>query len=346
MPAIRWRWNCPSAAWCWAKQGRIAEIALRERLDAHRVVEDFMIAANVAAAKALESKAAPVVYRIHEPPSREKLMALKDYLSTFDMKLALGQVITPGLFNRMLKDVADEAEKALIMEAVLRSQTQAYYGPQNAGHFGLALGSYAHFTSPIRRYADLLVHRALVDAFGLEQPAPKGNLKPGFRPVGPRPRRSWQSQRCDQRRRAPRDGGRARDHRPLCCRLAVSARGRGVRDAGSPACRNSASSPPSSGLAATGWCRSRRWATNDFVYDEKAQVLVGKDSGTRYAVGDRLRLRLAEANALTGALKFELEEGGGRIEPRGRPQDGKRKGGHLVGRRGRPANIRHQGRRK
>ncbi|MEJ2409153.1 MAG: RNB domain-containing ribonuclease, partial [Novosphingobium sp.] len=157
-------------------QGRIAEIAIRERLDAHRVVEDFMIAANVAAAKALEAKVAPVVYRVHETPSREKLVALKDYLATFGKKLALGQVITPGLFNRMLKDIADESEKALIMEAVLRSQTQAYYGPRNEGHFGLALGSYAHFTSPIRRYADLLVHRALVDAYHLEQPKPQGDI--------------------------------------------------------------------------------------------------------------------------------------------------------------------------
>ncbi|MES2301740.1 MAG: RNB domain-containing ribonuclease, partial [Pseudomonadota bacterium] len=104
-------------------QGKIAEIALRERLDAHRVVEDFMIAANVAAAKALEAKVAPVVYRIHEPPSREKLIALKDYLATFDRKLALGQVVTPSLFNRMMKDVTDDTEKALVMEAVLRSQT-------------------------------------------------------------------------------------------------------------------------------------------------------------------------------------------------------------------------------
>src|SRR5690606_10117759 len=159
-------------------KGRIAEIAVRERLDAHRVVEDFMIAANVAAAKALESKASPVVYRVHEPPTREKLLTLKDYFDSIGRKLALGQVITPGLFNRMLKDVADPAEKALVMEAVLRSQTQAYYGPRNAGHFGLALGSYAHFTSPIRRYADLLVHRALVDAFGFEQPKPSGGDLP------------------------------------------------------------------------------------------------------------------------------------------------------------------------
>src|SRR5690606_10067368 len=136
------------------EQGRIAEIAVRERLDAHRVVEDFMIAANVAAAKALESKASPVVYRVHETPSREKLIALKEYFASIGRNLALGQVITPGLFNRMIKDITDAGERALVMEAVLRSQTQAYYGPQNLGHFGLSLGSYAHFTSPIRRYAD------------------------------------------------------------------------------------------------------------------------------------------------------------------------------------------------
>src|SRR5690606_25798950 len=104
------------------EKGRIFEIAVRERLDAHRVVEDFMIAANVAAAKALESKASPVVYRVHEPPTREKLIALRDYFDSIGKKLALGQVITPSLFNRMIKDIADEGEKALVMEAVLRSQ--------------------------------------------------------------------------------------------------------------------------------------------------------------------------------------------------------------------------------
>src|SRR5690606_24208559 len=160
------------------EKGRIFKIAVRERIDAHRVVEDFMIAANVAAAKALESKASPVVYRVHEPPTREKLIALRDYFDSIGKKLALGQVITPSLFNRMIKDIADEGEKALVMEAVLRSQTQAYYGPKNAGHFGLSLGSYAHFTSPIRRYADLLVHRALVVASHLAHPKPQAQLPP------------------------------------------------------------------------------------------------------------------------------------------------------------------------
>jgi ribonuclease R len=332
------------------EQGRITEIALRESLDAHRVVEDFMISANVAAAKALESKASPVVYRIHEPPSREKLMTLKDYLSTFDMKLALGQVITPGLFNRMLKDVSDDIEKALIMEAVLRSQTQAYYGPRNAGHFGLALGSYAHFTSPIRRYADLLVHRALVDAFGLEQPAPKGDLKPTSG-LSDRDRDDLGkvSEAISMAERRAMAAERDTIDRYVAAWLSVrvgevfECRITGVLKFGFFA--------TIIGLGGDGLVPVSTLGDERFHYDEKAQVLSGEQSGTSYAVGDRLRLRLAEANALTGALKFELEEGGGRIEPRGRPGTGKpaplkRKGGHLVGRRGRPANVRHQGRRK
>ena len=130
------------------------------------------VAANVAAAKALEAKKAPVMYRIHEPPAREKLVALREYLKTFGVEFALGQVIKPATFNRILERVGESDFREQVMQQVLRTQTQAYYGPDNAGHFGLALGSYAHFTSPIRRYADLLVHRALVDAFKLEQPKP------------------------------------------------------------------------------------------------------------------------------------------------------------------------------
>ncbi len=327
------------------EQGRIAEVALREPLDAHRVVEDFMIAANVAAAKALESKVAPVVYRIHEPPSREKLVALKEYLSTFDMKLALGQVITPGLFNRLLKDVADEGEKALIMEAVLRSQTQAYYGPRNAGHFGLALGSYAHFTSPIRRYSDLLVHRALVDAFHLEQPAPKG--LPAMSGLSGRDREDLGkvSEAISAAERRAMAAERETIDRYMAAWLAArvgevfETRITGVQKFGFFA--------TILGLGGDGLVPVSTLGAERFGYDERAQVLEGEESGTRYAVGDRLRLRLAEANPLTGALKFEPEEGGGiGIEPRGRPLPLKRKGQHLAGKRGRPGNIRHQGRKR
>jgi exoribonuclease R len=145
------------------EKGRIMSVAPRERLDAHRLVEDYMIAANVAAAKALERKKAPVMYRVHEAPGREKLVALKDYLATFDLEFALGQVIRPATFNRIIERIGEEhPARPEIMEQVLRTQMQARYSPEPFGHFGLALPSYAHFTSPIRRYADLLVHRALV----------------------------------------------------------------------------------------------------------------------------------------------------------------------------------------
>jgi ribonuclease R len=328
------------------EQGRIAEIALRERLDAHRVVEDFMIAANVAAAKALEAKVAPVVYRIHEPPSREKLVALKDYMATFGKKLAMGQVITPGLFNRMLKDVTDDAERALVMEAVLRSQTQAYYGPRNAGHFGLALASYAHFTSPIRRYADLLVHRALVDAYALEQPAPKSDL-PKTSGLSDRDRDDL-SRVTDAISKAERRAMEAeRDTIDRYVAAWLSARVGEVFETRITGVQKFGFFATIIGLGGDGLVPVSTLGSERFDYDEKSQTLSGEESGTTYAMGNRLRLRLAEANPLTGALKFELEEGGSAaIEPRGRPLPLKKRGPHLAGKRGRPNNIRHQGRRK
>ncbi|MBN8502050.1 MAG: VacB/RNase II family 3'-5' exoribonuclease, partial [Sphingomonadales bacterium] len=327
------------------EQGKIREIALRERLDAHRVVEDFMIAANVAAAKTLEAKGAPVVYRIHEPPSREKLVALKDYLATFDRKLALGQVITPGLFNRMLKDVTDDAERALVMEAVLRSQTQAYYGPRNAGHFGLSLGSYAHFTSPIRRYADLLVHRALVDAYGLEQPAPASDL-PATSGLSDRDRAdlSRVSEAISDAERRAMAAERETIDRYVAAWL--SARVGEVFECRITGVQRFGLFATIVGLGGDGLVPVSVLGDERFFHDEKAQILEGERSGTRYGLGMVLRLKLAEANPLTGALKFEPEHSEGRIEPRGRPLPLKKKGKHLAGPRGRPGNIRHQGKRR
>ncbi|AUX70955.1 ribonuclease R [Porphyrobacter sp. HT-58-2] len=332
-------------------EGRIAEIAIRERLDAHRVVEDFMIAANVAAAKALEAKTAPVVYRIHEPPSREKLIALRDYLATMGKKLALGQVVTPGLFNRMLKDISDEAEKALVMEAVLRSQTQAYYGPANAGHFGLSLGSYAHFTSPIRRYSDLLVHRALVDAYKLEQPAPPGSIPPTSG-LSDRDRASLQqvSDAISQTERRAMEAERDTIDRYVAAWL--SGRVGEVFDTRITGVQAFGFFATIVGLGGDGLVPISTLGGEYFRHDEAAQALVGSDSGTTYASGDRLKLKLAEANPLTGALKFVLPDADARaIEPRGnRPDDRqrgpKKAGKFMVGKRGRPGNIRHQGRRK
>jgi ribonuclease R len=334
--------------------GRIAAIAIRKRLDAHRVVEDFMIAANIAAAKALEAKTAPVVYRIHEPPSREKLIALRDYLATMGKKLALGQVVTPGLFNCMLKDITDETEKALVMQAVLRSQTQAYYGPANAGHFGLSLGSYAHFTSPIRRYSDLLVHRALVDAYKLEQPAPPGSI-PATSGLSDRDRASLQqvSDTISQAERRAMEAERDTIDRYVAAWL--SGRVGEVFDTRITGVQAFGFFATIVGLGGDGLVPISTLGGEYFRHDEAAQALVGSDSGTTYTSGDRLKLKLAEANPLTGALKFVLPDADtGRIEARGyRPAErGRGPGGpktagkFMVGKRGRPGNIRHQGRKK
>ena len=327
------------------EHGRIQEIAVRERLDAHRVVEDFMIAANVAAAKALESKAHPVVYRIHEPPTREKLLTLKDYFKSIGKNLALGQVITPGLFNRMIKDIADDAEKALVMEAVLRSQTQAYYGPRNAGHFGLALGSYAHFTSPIRRYADLLVHRALIDAFHLEQPKPQADLPPATGLSDhDRADLSKVTEAISQTERRAMEAERDTIDRYVAAWL--SARVGEVFDTRITGVQKFGFFATIVGLGGDGLVPVSTLGQDYFRYEEGAQTLVGEQTGERYSVGDMLKLRLAEANPLTGALKFEPPEGGGqRVEKRGeRPPLKKGRSKHMQGKRGRPGNIRHQGR--
>ena len=337
-------------------EGVIEEIAVRERLDAHRVVEDFMIAANVAAAKALEEKAAPVVYRVHETPSREKLMAFKEYLASQGKSFAMGQVITPGLFNRMLKDIVDPAEKALIMEAVLRSQTQAYYGPSNSGHFGLALGSYAHFPSPIRRYADLLVHRALVDAYKLEQPKPKGDI-PEASGLSDRDKTALNqiTDAISQTERRAMEAERDTIDRYVAAWLSgrvgetFETRITGVQGFGFFATIEN--------LGGDGLVPVSTLGREYFRYDEGARELVGENSGTTYAVGDRLKLKLAEANALTGALKFEIPDSDGSpVEKRGdrmqhkkkplRKGQGAPRQKHGQGQRGRPKNIRHQGRKK
>jgi ribonuclease R len=326
------------------EQGRVTGVALREHLDAHQVVEDFMIAANVAAAKALEEQKSALIYRVHEAPSREKLVALKDYLKTFDIEFALGQVVRPATFNAILAKVTDDEIRPQIMESVLRSQTQAIYTPQNAGHFGLALGSYAHFTSPIRRYADLIVHRALVSAYGLEMPAPKNK---DIKPTTGLSARDFERldvtaetiSRCERR---AMEAERETVDRYVAAYLSayvgeiVDARITGVQNFGFFA---TVESIGGDGLVPVSTLGAER-----FAYDEARQALIGEETGDEYRPGMRLKLRLAEANPISGALRFELPEGGSHAPQR---REGPRhKGKFLAGKRGRPGNIRHQGRKR
>jgi len=312
------------------EKGRIMSIAARDRLDAHRLVEDFMIAANVAAARALEAKKAPVMYRVHEPPSREKLVALKDYLATSGIEFALGQVIRPGTFNAIIKRLGEDGQgREEIMEQLLRTQMQARYGPERLGHFGLALATYAHFTSPIRRYADLLVHRALVKAYGLGE----GGLPPGdeerFEQIG---------EQISMLERRAMEAERETVDRYVAAYLSdqvgqlVECRITGVQPFGFFATVED--------LGGDGLIFAKDLGQEYFRYDESSRALVGDESGETYRVGQRLTLRLADANPVSGSLRFELPEGsyGGPATPPRRDR--------TRGRRGRPANIRHDNRKR
>ena len=313
--------------------GRIMSVAPRERLDAHRLIEDYMIAANVAAAKALEAKKAPVMYRDHEPPSREKLVALKDYLETLDVPFALGQVVKPATFNRILDKVGEADFRPQVMEQVLRTQTQAYYGPANTGHFGLSLGSYAHFTSPIRRYADLLVHRSLVRAYKLGEGGLTDGEAEGMERIG---------QSISGYERRAMEAERDTIDRYVAAFLAervgevVDARITGVTNFGFFATVE--------GVGGDGLLPVREIGAEYYRFDEAARTLTGEHSGDRYALGQRLQLRLAEANPVSGALRFEPPDGKGAGEASGpKRRDGPPR---ALKRRGRPGNIRHQGRRR
>jgi ribonuclease R len=301
--------------------GRITGIEVRQHLDAHRLIEDFMIAANVAAAKALEAKKAPCMYRDHEPPGREKLVALKDYLETFGQNFALGQVIQPATFNRLLARVKGEDHAEQVMEQVLRTQTQAYYSPDNKGHFGLSLGSYAHFTSPIRRYADLVVHRALVTAYKLGD----GGLGDGGATAMGRT-----AEHVSMTERRAMEAERDTTDRYVAAYLStrigetLPTRITGVLKFGFFA--------QVVGLGGDGLVPVSTLGDERFVYDEATKVLEGIETGTRYVAGQRLDLRLAEANPITGALRFELPLGEGQTAPsrRDRVFKGRRQGQSRV----------------
>lgn len=310
--------------------GKIAEIRVRERLDAHRVIEDYMIAANVAAAKELESHHASGVvgvYRIHEPPTQEKLVSLKDYLESLEVNLALGQVVRPAVFNQMLERTKEEPFAEQIAEQILRTQTQAYYGIQSVGHFGLALQSYAHFTSPIRRYADLMVHRALVRALGLgeggltdEQVA---KLADTAEHISMTERRAMEAERDTVDRYIAAY---------LAERLGQVFPGRvtGVAKFGLFVTIED--------LGGDGLIPISTLGEERFTFDEACRRLEGDWTGLSFSLGQRLPIRLVEANPVTGGMRFELagppegaEEAGARPAP-ARARKMKRNGGRNGGR--------------
>jgi ribonuclease R len=275
--------------------GRVAKIHVPVRLAAHRLIEELMIQANVAAAETLEQKRTPLLYRIHDEPSREKLEGLRTFLATLDLALAKGQVLRPEQFNRILADTRGLDIADLVSEVVLRSQSQAAYAPANLGHFGLNLQRYAHFTSPIRRYADLVVHRALIRALGLGagglEDAEIDRLEEVATEISQAERRAMAAEReTADRLIAAHLAGRIGESFP--------ARVSGVTKSGLFIRLDE--------TAADGFIAISTLGSEYFHFDEAARALVGERSGQGFRLGDRVEARLVEAVPSAGALRFEM----------------------------------------
>ena len=301
--------------------GRVLRIEPRARLDSHKLIEELMILANVAAAETLERLRQPCMYRVHDAPDPAKLAALREFLRGIGipgLALAKGQVIRPHHFNAVLRAAAGTPYAPLIHQLVLRSQAQAVYSPQNLGHFGLALRRYAHFTSPIRRYSDVLVHRALIAGLRLGEG--------GLPPIEPDRFAELGAHISDTERRAAaaeRDAIGRYAALYLADRVGGEFEGRvnGVTRAGLFVTLTE--------TGADGLIPMRGLGGDFYVHDEARHRLVGRRWGRTFTLGDPLQIRLAEANAVTGSLLFALvdEDEASDLRP------GKPGGGHAPFRR-------------
>lgn len=298
--------------------GRVKSVAFRDRLDAHRLIEEFMVLANVAAAEELTRLRRPLLFRVHEEPSPEKLNALRDVAEASGFALAKGQVLQTSQLNRLLAQAQGTDFDELINVSTLRSMTQAYYNAENLGHFGLALKNYAHFTSPIRRYSDLIVHRALISGhqWGKDGLSAQDieTLEDTAQHISDTERRSMAAERDTTDRYLAAY---------LADRVGSEFTGRisGVQRFGAFVKLDE--------TGADGLLPIREIGREYFHYDRDAQTLVGSDSGMVIGIGQRVTVRLAEAVPTTGGLTLELVEVEGRSIAKG-PQ----------GRRGKPPRRR------
>ncbi len=275
--------------------GTVDRVQVPERLDAHKLIEEMMIQANVAAAETLEKKRQALIYRIHDTPSLAKQETLREFLATLGIPMAKGGQVRANSFNGILAKAEGTAHQVMVNEMVLRSQSQAIYSPENIGHFGLNLMKYAHFTSPIRRYADLIVHRALVGSLGLGEggitPAEEAQLDDIAAEISTFERRAMAAERDTINRLIAHH---------LSGRIGEEFVGRvsGVTKAGLFV------SLPTYG--ADGFIPISTLGNDYFIYDEAHQALSGEKTGLGYQIGDTVDVRLKQAIPLAGALQFEM----------------------------------------
>lgn len=275
--------------------GTVDHVFVPERLDAHKLIEEFMIQANVAAAETLEKKKSPLLYRVHDASTPEKLESLKDFLSTLNMKLPSSGGLRPSVFNGILAKVKDSPQANLVNEVVLRSQAQAEYAPQNIGHFGLNLRRYAHFTSPIRRYADLIVHRGLISVLGLGKDGLPEGIESKLEAIG--------AEISAAERRAmlaERDTIDRLIALWMSDQIGATFQGRiaGVVKSGMFIRLQD--------TGADGFVPASTIGLDYYRYDEGSHALIGDKTGETYQLGDQVEVKLVEAAPFAGALTFEL----------------------------------------
>ncbi|AZQ69086.1 ribonuclease R [Silicimonas algicola] len=296
------------------EDGTVRSVAFKDRLDAHRLIEEFMILANVAAAETLIAKRTPLLFRVHEEPDPDKMEALREVAQGAGLTLAKGQVLKTAHLNRLLAQAEGHDDDAIINMAVLRAMTQAYYSPENFGHFGLALKAYAHFTSPIRRYADLVVHRALIRAHGwggdgltedeIERLANTGEQ------ISMTERRSMEAERDTTDRYLAAY---------LSDRVGSEFKGRisGIQRFGAFVRLDE--------TGADGLIPIREIGREYFHFDRDSQTLMGSETGMTLTIGQRVTVRLSEAVPVTGGILLELLEVEGGALPAA-PRKGRGKG--------------------
>jgi ribonuclease R len=291
--------------------GTVDRVITPPRLEAHRLIEEFMILANVAAAETLERACVPFIYRVHDEPGLEKVQALREFLGSLDIPFPKAGALRPAQFNRILARVKGSEYEKLVNEVVLRTQAQAEYAAENYGHFGLALRRYAHFTSPIRRYADLIVHRALIRALkvgegALPEDADASTLGEIAARISAAERRAMVAERETVDRLIAQF---------LADRIGATFEGHisGVTRAGLFVKLDE--------TGADGLVPARTIGSEYFRYHEDRHALVGADSGEMYRLGDPVTVRLVEAAPVAGALRFELLSEGRR--------DGRRRSRHA-----------------